>query len=103
MTRSIEFLKRETIDPLTNKKGDEVVVLRDGREVAALPEAERLDRVLALPLKEAKWIASHFDKIMLREPTPDEREFWKAIVDYKHQAKAQLDGDVSIDDVEGQN
>ncbi|MBI4316942.1 MAG: hypothetical protein HY675_00510 [Chloroflexi bacterium] len=83
MVEGIEFMKREKIDPATNKRYDEVVVLREGQEVAALPEADRLERAQALPLEEARWIATHFDEIMGREPTPDEREFWRAITDYK--------------------
>lgn len=83
MRSDVNFEKRVTVDPNTNRKRDEVVVIRDGREVAALPEANRLDRALGLPLEEAAWVARNFREIMHRDPTPAEGEFWRAIVDYK--------------------
>lgn len=100
MIEKIEFVKRETIDLAIGRKGDEVVVLRGGREVAALPEADRLEMALALPLEEVRWIAAHFKEIMRREPTSDEREFWRAVADYKLQARALFDEEVVLKDRE---
>ncbi|MBI4318469.1 MAG: hypothetical protein HY675_08270 [Chloroflexi bacterium] len=95
--QDIEFVKREKIDPATNRRYDEVVVLRGGHEVAALPEADRLERALALPLEEARWIATHFKEIMGREPTPDQREFWRAVTDYALHIRTLLDEHASRD------
>ncbi len=83
MSRDVRFERRNTWDVKTNRKGDEVVVIRDGREVAALPDASRLERAMSLPLEEAAWIAHHFSDIMHREPTTAENEFWQAVVDFK--------------------
>jgi hypothetical protein len=51
-----------------------------------LPEADRLRRALTLPLIEIEDILKNFSAIMGREPTTDEREFWKAVLDYKRAA-----------------
>ena len=83
MVERIQFKEVVITDPITQKKSDAVMVIRKGRQVALLPEADRLRRALALPLREAEDIASNFSAIMGREPTTDEREFWKAILDCK--------------------
>lgn len=83
MASHICFDKHVSLDPKTNRMRDEEVVIRDGREVAVLPEANRLDRALSLSLEEAAWIARHFQELMHREPTEAEREFWRAAVDYR--------------------
>jgi len=64
MASDIRFEKHDSLDPKTKRKRDEVVVIRDGREVAVLPEASRLDRALSLPLEEAVWITRHFKGLM---------------------------------------
>ena len=65
-------------------KGDAIVVLRDGRQVAQLPEADRLRRALNLSLEEIEETIRDFTEIMGRKPTKDEKEFWMAVADYKH-------------------
>ena len=83
MTGRVEFEELIITDPITNKKWDAVVVIRKGRQVALLPEADRLRRALALPLEEIEHIVNNFPIIMNRKPTRDEREFWKAVLDFK--------------------
>ena len=83
MTEQIAFEKVIITDPATNKKSDAVAVIRNGRWVALLPELDRLRRALNLPLEEVKHIVDDFIGIMNREPTSDEREFWKAILEFK--------------------
>ncbi|HUV45548.1 MAG TPA: hypothetical protein VMW45_00560 [Dehalococcoidia bacterium] len=83
MTEQIAFEKVIITDPATNKKNDAVAVIRNGRWVALLPELDRLRRALNLPLEEVKHIVDDFIGIMNREPTSDEREFWKAILEFK--------------------
>lgn len=83
MTERIEFEEVVITDPITTKRSDAVVVIRDGRQVAQLPEADRLRRALGLPLQEVEDIVNNFSIIMGREPTADEREFWRAILDFK--------------------
>jgi hypothetical protein len=80
----IEFQKITLKDPETKlDKGDAVVILRDGRQVAQLPEAARVTRALSLSLQEIQETIRDFTAIMGRRPTKDEKEFWKAIADYK--------------------
>ena len=83
MTERIEFKEIVITDPVTNKKRDAVAVIRNGCQVALLPEADRLRRALNLPLEETEYIVDNFVKIMNRQPTNDESEFWKAILDFK--------------------
>lgn len=83
MAERIEFKEVVTTDPVTRRKADAVMVLRNGKEVARLPEADRLRRALALPIREVEDITNNFSAIMGREPTNDEIEFWKALTDYK--------------------
>lgn len=83
MSEQIEFRETVITDPKTNKKWDAVAVLRGGRQVALLPEADRLRRALNLSLEEIEDILNNFSVIMGREPTSNEREFWKAIADFK--------------------
>ena len=83
MTERIEFKEIVITDPVTNKKRDAVAVIRNGRQVALLPEADRLRRALNLPLEEIEYIVDNFVKIMNRQPTNDESEFWKAVLDFK--------------------
>ena len=83
MTERIEFEQVRITDPVTNKQRDAVAVIRNGHQVALLPEADRLRRALSLPLEEIEHIVNNFTRIMNREPTHDEREFWKAVLDFK--------------------
>lgn len=83
MTDRIEFEEIAIIDPVTHRKSDAVAVFRNGKQVAQLPEVDRLRRALALSLPEVSDIVNNFSTIMKREPTADEREFWQAILDYK--------------------
>ncbi len=48
-----------------------------------LPEADRLRRALNLTVEDIKEIVDNFSEIMNRQPTRDEREFWKAVLDFK--------------------
>ena len=80
----IEFQKVTLKDPETNlDKGDAIVVIRGGRQVAQLPEADRLRRALNLSLQEIEETMHNFTAMMGRKPTKDEEEFWKAVADYK--------------------
>ena len=83
MAECIEFEEVKITDPVTNKKHDAVAVIRNGRQVALLPEADRLRRALGLPLEEIEHIVNNFTSIMKREPSGDEKEFWKAVLDFK--------------------
>ena len=83
MTERIEFEEVVITDPSTKRRSDAVVVMRDGRQVAMLPEADRLRRALALPVDEVDDIVNNFSDIMGREPTTDEKEFWRAVLDHK--------------------
>jgi hypothetical protein len=89
MTDGVEFEEVIITDPVTNKKWDAVAVIRKGRQVALLPEADRLRRALALPLEEIEHIVNNFPMIMNRQPTGDEKEFWKAVLDFKR-SQAQM-------------
>lgn len=83
MTEQIEFEDTKITNPESKQSRDAVAVIRNGRQVAVLPEADRLRRALALPLEEIEYIVDNFKTIMKRQPTPDEREFWKAVLDFK--------------------
>lgn len=83
MAKRIKFEQTKITDPLTNKERDGVAVIRNGRQVALLPEADRLRRALALPLEDIEHIVNNFPVIMNRQPTRDEKEFWKAVLDFK--------------------
>lgn len=79
----IKFEETTITDPQTNKDRDAVAVIRNGRQVALLPEADRLRRALNLSLDEVEHINTHLANLMNRPPTQDEREFWKAVLEYK--------------------
>jgi hypothetical protein len=83
MTERIEFEELMITDPITKRKWDAVAVIRNSHQVALLPEADRLRRALELPLEEIEHIVDNFTRIMNRQPTPDESEFWKAVFDFK--------------------
>ena len=83
MSDKIEFKEVALDDPVTKqKKGDAIAVIRNGRQVV-LPEADRLRRALDLPLEEIEHIVNNFTSIMKRAPSGDEKEFWKAVLDFK--------------------
>lgn len=83
MSERIKFEETVITDPLTKRAQDAVAVIRNGRQVALLPEADRLRRALGLPLEEIEYVVNNFTEIMNREPTGDERQFWKAVLDFK--------------------
>lgn len=65
------------------QRRDGVAVIRDGHQVAVLPEAARLDRALRLPLEEIEYIVNNLRELLKRDPSPDEREFWRAVLDFR--------------------
>ena len=79
----IKFEETTITDPQTNRDRDAVAVIRNGRQVAVLPEADRLRRALNLSLREIEHIVNNFPELMNRLPTQDEREFWRAVLDFK--------------------
>jgi len=84
MAGKIEFREVPVINPETKQEeGDGVAVFRNGRQVALLPEADRVRRALNLPVEDIEDTLNNFSAIMGREPTKDEKEFWKAVLDYK--------------------
>jgi len=87
MTSRIEFEETTVTDPTTKKSRDAIVVIRNRRQVALLPEADRLRHALSLTLEEIEYTVINFTRLMNRAPTPDEREFWKAVLDFKRSQK----------------
>ena len=83
MAKQIKFEQTKITDPVTKKERDGIAVIRNGRQVALLPEADRLRRALNLSLEEIEHIVNNFPVIMNRQPTRDEKEFWKAVLDFK--------------------
>lgn len=83
VANGIEFRTFEQVDVKLNKKCRYLVVCRDGKEVATLPDASRLERAMALSLEETEDIARNFTEIMKREPSEAEKAFWEALVEYK--------------------
>ena len=79
----IKFKETKITNPRTNKDRDAIAVIRDGQQVAVLPEAARLRRALSLSSGEIEYIVNNFYQIMKRPPTQDEQEFWKAVLEYK--------------------
>ena len=71
---------------------DGVAVIRQGRQVAVLPETDRLNRALNLPLDEVAYITENLGKLLKRDPTSDEREFWRAILEYKQEQLSNMEG-----------
>jgi hypothetical protein len=84
----IIFIETTITDPQTNQDRDAVAVLRNGKQVAVLPEADRLRRALSMSVDDITYIVNNFREIMDRPPTQDEREFWKAVLEYK---RSQID------------
>jgi len=78
------YFKETTItDPQTNRDRDAVAVIRNGHQVAVLPELDRLRRALNLSIDEIEHIVNNFRELMNRQPTRDEKEFWRAVLEYK--------------------
>jgi hypothetical protein len=84
----IIFKETTITDPQTNQDRDAVAVLRNGKQVAVLPEADRLRRALRMSVDDITYIVNNFREIMDRPPTQDEREFWEAVLEYK---RSQID------------
>ncbi len=83
MSGKVRF-ERVTIKGDTPKQNkDGVAAIRDGRCVAVLPEAARLDRVLSQPLEDIEYIANNLPQVLGREPSHDEQEFWRAVLDFR--------------------
>lgn len=85
--RNVKFEEVIITDKRTQKRSDAVAVIRNGKQVALLPEADRLRRALNLPVEKIQDILANFSDIMGRNPTPDESEFWKAVLDFKQNSK----------------
>lgn len=83
--KDLKFEEIEFTDKVTQKKSDAIAVIRNGKQVALLPEADRLRRALSLPVEKIQDIVTNFSGIMGRNPTSDESEFWRAILDYKQE------------------
>ena len=63
MADKIEFKELAVNNPVTKqKKGDAIAVIRNGYQVALLPEADRLRRALGLPLEEIEHIVNKLHK-----------------------------------------
>jgi hypothetical protein len=78
------WFERVTIKGDTPRENrDGVAVIRGGRCVAILPEAARLDRALNQPLEDIEYIANNLRQVLGREPTRDEQEFWRAVLDFR--------------------
>ncbi len=84
MTEYIKFEEEQFTDPRTKKQADAVRVIRNGKQVARLPEADRLRRALALSVAEVEDVVNNFPAIMGRQPNDNESAFWKAVLDYKY-------------------
>lgn len=79
---AVQGEKREHVCAFPRVLGEEAGIVVAPRLVGpSSPVADRLDRALSLPLDEALWIERNFQQIMHPQPTPDEREFWRAVVD----------------------
>ena len=87
----VEFEKVALIDPHTKEKRDAVAVIRNGHQVAILPEFDRLTRALSQPLETICQTLHGFRAIMGRQPTHDEREFWQAVLEFKRGQQGKQD------------
>ena len=83
MSEEIRFETVTIKDDMSSRPRDAIAVIRDGRQVAVLPEADRLNRALSLPVEEIEFILNNLGELLNREPTPAEREFWRAIFDFR--------------------
>ena len=83
MSQEIRFETITMKDDTSGKDRDGVAVIRGGHRVSVLPEADRLNRALRLPLEEIEHVANNLRELLNREPTLDEREFWRAILDFR--------------------
>jgi hypothetical protein len=83
MAERIEFKEIMITDPVTKEQRNAVSVVRNGRQVALLLEADRLKRALNLSLEEVEYIVSNLTEKRNRQPSSDMNEFWKAVLDFK--------------------
>jgi hypothetical protein len=83
MAELIEFKEIMITDPVTKEQRNAVSVVRNGRQVALLLEADRLKRALNLSLEEVEYIVSNLTETKNRQPSSDMSEFWKAVLDFK--------------------
>jgi hypothetical protein len=88
VSTDIRFETIELKDKNTGRKRDAVAVMREGKRVAVIPEAKRLDRAMSLPLEQVEQVNENLTDTMKRtvgrEPTHDEKEFWRAVLDYRY-------------------
>lgn len=91
IVEQVQFEKVVAIDPRTKKKRDAVAVIRNGHQVAILPEFDRLARALSQPLEAIYQTAHGFRAIMNRQPAHDEREFWQAVLEFKRSQQGKQD------------
>ena len=83
MSEEIRFETITIKGRVPSQDRDGIAVIRGGRQVAVLPEADRLRRALSQPLEEIEHIATNLHELLKRDPTTDEREFWRAVLDYR--------------------
>ncbi|MBC8512177.1 MAG: hypothetical protein H8D32_04265 [Dehalococcoidia bacterium] len=83
MSQEIRFETITMKDDTSGKDIDGVAVIRGGHRVSVLPDADRLNRALSLPLEEIEHVANNLRELLNRDPTADEREFWRAILDFR--------------------
>jgi hypothetical protein len=69
---NIRFEKRLFTDLKTSKRRNVVAVIRDGQQVALLPDWDRLRRAMNLSLEEIQLTINHFYKVIKRPPTQNE-------------------------------
>jgi hypothetical protein len=85
VTDDIRF---DTVTVKDDASGSERVgieVIRDGRRVAVLPGVRSVDMLLNQPLEMVEHIALNIGTMTRatfgRDPSPDEIEFWRAVLD----------------------
>lgn len=83
MTERIEFKEIMINNPVTKKQSNAVSVIRNGRQVALILEAERVKRALSLSREEVEYIVDNLAEKTNGQPTNDMSEFWKAVLDFK--------------------
>jgi hypothetical protein len=83
MAERIEFKEIMITDPVTKKQSNAVSVIRNGRQVALILEAERVKRALSLSREEVEYIVDNLAEKTNGQPSSDMSEFWKAVLDFK--------------------
>jgi len=90
MSEEISFETITIKGRVPSQDRDGVAVIRGGRQVAVIPDADRLRRALDQPLEEIEYITNNLGELLKREPTLVEREFWRAVLDFRRsQGKAR--------------